>query len=69
MSDKIELEEEVQNAFAELAKINMKTALSVACGMLVGLIEYQAQLQGVDPAREIKIDGNGESRNITIHAA
>jgi hypothetical protein len=64
-----ELDEAVQNAFAELAEANPQMAIATACGMLVGFIEYIAQLQGIDPATEIKIDGNGESRSITIHAA
>jgi len=62
-----ELEERTQNAFAELVSINPQKALALACGMLVGLVEYQAELQGCDASREVVIDGNNESRSITIH--
>ena len=64
-----ELDEAVQSAFAELAKANPKMAMATACGMLVGLVEYMAALHGHDASKEIKIEGDGESRSITIHAA
>jgi len=67
MSIDYELEEKTQTAFAELVSINPQKALALACGMLVGLVEYQAELQGCDVSREVAIEGNGGSRSITIH--
>ena len=69
MNNEEYLAEEAQDMIAELAQTNPQKAMATCCGLLVGLIEYQAKLQGYDPSKEIKIDGNGESRSITIHAA
>lgn len=66
--DEGELSEIVQDTFAELVSVNPQHAMAIACGMLVGLIEYQAQLQGADASREITIETDGNGRNITIHA-
>jgi hypothetical protein len=63
----LELEEKIQSAFAELALISPHKAVAIACGILVGIVEHLAELHGVDRSKEIKIDGNGESRDITIH--
>ena len=68
MSRDCELEEKTKTAIAELVSINPQKALALACWMLVGLVEYQAELQGYDVSREIVIDGNNESRRITIHS-
>ena len=63
-----QLSEEIQFNFAQIARENPMMALSLASGMLVALIENQAESQGHDHNKEITIDGNGEFRNITIHA-
>lgn len=68
MANEENLAEEAQDRIAELARTNPQKAMATCCGLLVGLITYQAQLQGYDPSKEITIDGNGESRSITIHA-
>lgn len=64
-----QMSDEAEELIAELAKTNPQKAMATCCGLLVGLLEYQATLQGFDPSKEMKIDGNGESRSITIHAA
>lgn len=69
MNNEENLAEEAQDLIAELAKINPRRAMATCCGLLVGLLEHQAELQGIDASAEIKINGNGDSRSITIHAA
>lgn len=61
-------EKQVQDAFANLANENPQKALAIACGMLVGLIEYQAEIQGYSADEEITIDVGGSGRNITLSA-
>ena len=64
-----ELDDAAQSAFAELAEASPQMAMDTACGMLVGLVAYMAELHGHNASKEIKIEGDGESRSITIHAA
>lgn len=60
--------EQVQEAFANLASENPKEALAIACGMLVGLIEYQVEIKGYSSDEEITIDAGESGRNITLSA-
>lgn len=60
--------EQVQEAFANLASESPQEALAIACGMLVGLIEYQAGIQGYSSDEEITIDAGESGRNITLSA-
>lgn len=63
-----DLAESVEDSFAQLAGINPTKAIAIACGLLVGLVEYQSKLQGYDENKQVTLDGNGECRSITIHA-
>ena len=64
---KEEMQEELQDAFAEFAAEYPQSALALMTGLFVGLLEYSVEKAGVDPKQEIKIDGCG-ARDITVSA-
>lgn len=61
-------EQELLDEFIEFSAEYPRKALSMVAGLLVGLLEHQVEKAGEDPALEIKIEGGGESRDITISA-
>ena len=68
MDSKEERAQELQETLAEFAADYPQTTISMLLGWLVGLLEYHIEQQGGDPAAEIKIDGEGSRRDITISA-
>ena len=66
--DKEERIEQLQEDLGNFAADYPRTTLSILAGWLVGLLEHHIEEQGGDPAAEIKIDGEGKRRDITISA-
>lgn len=63
-----QIAEDAENLIINLASKNPQKAMATLCGLLVGLMEYQAELQGFDASEDIKIEPDGNGRTITIHA-
>jgi len=60
--------QELLDEFIEFSAEYPRKALGMVAGLLVGLLEHQVEEAGGDPALEIKIEGGGECRAITISA-
>lgn len=60
-------EEELEDAFIEFAAEYPQKGLALVTGLLVGLVEHQAEKNGADKNKQITIDG-GTQRNIVIEA-
>lgn len=60
--------QQILDDFGDFAAEYPRTALSILAGLLVALLEHHVEQSGGDPALEIKIDGEGARRDITISA-
>lgn len=60
--------QQILDDFSDFAAEYPRTALSMLAGLLVALLEHHVEQSGGDPALEIKIDGEGARRDITISA-
>jgi len=65
MNKQAELEEDLQNAIIELAKIDLTLAYQCVAGSFVGLAELICKQNDVDPEKRINLIGG--ARKITIH--
>lgn len=61
-------EQQLLNELVEFSSEYPRRALSLLAGLLVGLLEHHVDEGGGDPKLEIKIDGEGKRRDITISA-